>query len=366
MFLARRNLFQDKLRLALSVLGIALALMLILLLNGLLSGMFRQISSYLDHAPGSLVVAQAGVRNLLGATSLLPSAMKEAAQQTEGVEQVAPILSQFVILDLHGKKQPVYLVGYNPQIGGGPWRIAEGRTPDADDEVVIDRVLARRHELARGDTFEMMGQRFRVVGLSEGTTSWMTSFLFMRKGAVEELLRAPGATSFLLVSPAEGVAAQTVRERLATLSGAEVLLKDEMIANDVKLFARVFSTPLRLMVGIAFLVGTLVVGLVIYTATMERQSEYGMLKAIGARNGTLYRVVATQALMVALAGSLVGVGLALGAGQLIMAVRPQFLVVFEPAIVIRALLVGLAMALLAALVPARAVASLAPADVFRR
>ena len=37
------------------------------------------------------------------------------------VEKVVPILSQFAILDLHDKKVPVYLVGYEPKIGGGPW-----------------------------------------------------------------------------------------------------------------------------------------------------------------------------------------------------------------------------------------------------
>ena len=65
MFLAHRNLFKDKTRLALSIGGVALAVMLILLLNGFLSGMNRQITSYLDHTPGLLVIAQSGVSNLL-------------------------------------------------------------------------------------------------------------------------------------------------------------------------------------------------------------------------------------------------------------------------------------------------------------
>lgn len=54
MFLAQRNLFKDKTRLALSIGGVALAVMLVLVLNGFLAGMFRQITSYLDHSPGLL------------------------------------------------------------------------------------------------------------------------------------------------------------------------------------------------------------------------------------------------------------------------------------------------------------------------
>ncbi len=365
MFLAHRNLFKDKTRLALSIGGVALAVMLILLLNGFLSGMNRQITSYLDHAPGLLVIAQSGVSNLLGATSLLPPGAAEV-ENVEGVAKVAPILSQFVILDLHGKKQPAYLVGYLPEKGGGPWQIAEGRAPEADDEVVFDRVLAERHNMRLGDSFEIMGRDFTVVGLSEGTASWMTSFIFIRKTAAESLLRAPGATSFLLVTPAQDESVEDVRDRLSDLPGAHALLKTEMTTNDLKLFARIFSVPLRLMVGIAFLVGTLVVGLVIYTATVERQREYGVLKAIGARNGVLYAVVTIQALIAALAGVLLGVLLAYGAGELIMKLRPQFLVVLEPAQAARAIVIGLGMALAAALFPARVVAGLAPAEVFRK
>ena len=86
------------------------------------------------------------------------------------------------------------------------------------------------------------------------------------------------------------------------MPGTEVLLKRDVIANDAKLLARVYDAPIGLMVAIAFVVGVLVVGLVIYTATIERRREYGALKAIGARNRILYRVVTIQALIAAVVG----------------------------------------------------------------
>jgi hypothetical protein len=58
MSLTRRNLFQDKTRLALSIGGVGLAVTLILILKGFLAGMNRQITSYLDHSPGTIVVAE--------------------------------------------------------------------------------------------------------------------------------------------------------------------------------------------------------------------------------------------------------------------------------------------------------------------
>jgi len=366
MLLARRNLLKDKTRLGLSIGGVSLAVMLILILNGLLSGVYRQFASYLDHTAGAIVVAQAGVHNLLGATSFLPAGAADAARQAEGVAGVTPILSQFVILDLHDKKQPAYLIGYDPALGGGPWQLAAGREPEAGDEVVFDRVLAERHDLSLGDRFDLMGQTFTIVGMSEETTTWMSSYFFMRKPAAEALFGAPGATSFLLVTPAGANDPETIAGRLGEVAGVNALLKHQIIANDTELLARVFSAPLRLMVAIAFLVGTLVVGLVIYTATVERQREYGVLKAVGTANRLLYGVVALQALLVTAVGSLIGVALAYGAAWLIMELRPQFLIVFEPLTIAQTLLAGLVMGLLAALFPVYAIAGLAPAEVFRR
>lgn len=366
MLVAHRNLTRERTRLALSVLGVALAIMLVLLLDGFLAGMYRQITTYLEHSDSQLVVVQEGVENLLGATSRLPPGTVSKVEQVEGVAEAVPILSQFVILDLHGKKQAAYLVGYTPERGGGPWRIVEGRQPQADDEMVFDRVLARRHEIELGDRVEVMGQEFAVVGLSDDTASWMTSFFFLPASAAEGLLRTPQAASFVFVTLEPGASAEAVRREISELPGTQALSKSEMEANDIDLYAEFFSAPVRLMSGIAFLIGALVVGLVIYTATVERRREYGVLKAIGAPNRVLYTVVLVQAGWAALGGTLLGIALAQIARGIIMSARPQFLIDYPADMVGRALAVGVGMALLAALFPARAVARLAPAEVFRR
>ena len=366
MSLARRNLLQDKTRLLLSIGGVALAVMLILILKGFLAGMNHQITSYLDNSPGSIVIAEEDVVNLLGATSLLPAGTDQKAEAVRGVDRVIPILSQFIILDLHDKKQPAYMIGYEPDQGGGPWQMSEGREPRSKWEMVIDQVLANRHGLVIGDEVEILGKDFSIVGFSRNTTSWMTSYFFVRKQDAEKIMLAPRATSFLLVSTTDDADESYIMERLQRFSGVNILTKKEMAANDLKLFAKVFSAPLRLMVAIAFLVGTMIVGLVIYTATVERQREYGVIKAIGGRNRFLYRVVLTQALFASIAGSVLGILMANGAAQWIMNVRPQFLIVFDPVDAGQALLAGLGMALLAAVFPTRVVARLAPAEVFRK
>jgi putative ABC transport system permease protein len=366
MSLARRNLMQDRARLALSVAGVALSVLLMLLLNGLLGGMFTQIGAYLEQSPGTLVVAQNGVSNLLGATSVLPPGSVERVRAEPGVARAIPIVSQFVILDLRGRKVPTYMVGYNPVQGGGPWQLTAGRTPRSDDEMVFDRVLAQRNQIHLGGVVTVMGREFTVVGLSGGTASWMASFFFVRTSAADALIRVPGATSFILVTPAPSVSAVALRDQLNALPGLQAVLKSEMQANDVTLIVRFFSIPLRLMVAIGFLVGTLVVGLVIFVATTERRKEYGMLKAIGARNRLLYQVVTAQALLAALVGAMLGVGLAFAVAQIIMAQRPQFLLTLRPLVIAQVLGATLVMAALASFFPARWLAHLAPADAFRR
>jgi len=366
MSLAWRNLWQNKTRLGLSVAAVSLAIALILLLNGLLSGVYRQVAQYPEHAPGEVVVLQEGVANLLAATSLLPPGTRNRVAAVEGVAAAVPVLSQFVILDLHDRKQPVYLVGYDPALGGGPWDIAAGREPSSDTEAVVDRVLARRHGLRVGETFELQGRPFTVAGLSRGTSTMIGSYVFLRKSAVESLLGAAGVSSHLFVTPTTGLSALELAARLDALPGVSALATEQLIDNDQTFVGDVFNTPLWLMVGIAFFVGTLVVGLVTYTATVERRREYGMLKAIGAGNRRLYSVVAAQALVATVAGAIGGLLLAFGGGVLIEQARPQFLVLIEPAAVARSLIAGIAIAMLAALAPARAIAGLAPADVFRR
>ncbi|OGO15504.1 MAG: hypothetical protein A2Z14_01645 [Chloroflexi bacterium RBG_16_48_8] len=368
---AVKNLLQDKVRILLSATGVALAVMLILVLNGFVTGLYQQVSAYLDNSPGTLVITQRGVTNMLGATSLIPTDTMDRALELQTVADAVPILSQFVILNLHDLKQPAYLIGYpggpgTPASRGGPWNIIQGREPLTNGEMVFDQVLAKRHNLRLGDRFELMGQEFKIVGLSDGTTSWMTSFIFLRKVAVEELLRAPEATSFLLVSQEPGIDQAQVINQLKQLEGIEVLPKETIVANDTKLLVEVFSTPLQLMAGIAFFVGVLVVGLVIYTATIERQREYGVLKSIGACNRFLYKLVIIQATVAAALGAIAGIGFALGLAKTIMHFRPEFLIIFESDLIWLALGSSFAISLLAAIVPARTIAKLEPAMVFQR
>jgi putative ABC transport system permease protein len=304
---------------------------------------------------------------MLGATSLLPAGAQDLAQGVPGIARIIPIVSQFVTLDIHDKKVVTYLIGYDPKTGGGPWALKAGRLPSDDDEAVLDGVMAETHGLGLGDTLKILDEEFRVVGLSNETTSWMTSFIFLGKRGAERVFLTHDMTSFLLLSLEPGTDPVAVENRLRRrLREVEILPAAIIKQNDINLMVKVFAIPLQMMTVIAFAVGTAILGMIIYTATVERMREYGVLKAVGAKNRQLYGLVIQQGLVTALFGIILGIGLAWIVAQGVMNAFPKFLVVLQPGSTLLTAIVGLLMGLLAAVLPARYVGSLDPARVFRK
>jgi putative ABC transport system permease protein len=359
--LARRNLRADRRRLFAGVLAIGLALMLVLLIDGLWTGIQRQASLYPDHVGAQLFVTQPGVANFAGETSSLPLTTLETVRATPGVDWAAKARGQFMVFELHGQKVAAYVVGAEPGEPGGPWRLAAGRTVAASDEVVVDDALARRHGVSIGDELTVGGQRFHVVGRSAGTSAAMTGFIFVSHAATDALLQAPDTTSYILVGTADPASVQAALQA----QGLSVFTSRELAANDRALTTGIFGAPIRLMTGVAFVAGTLVVALTTYAAVMERRREYGVLKALGASGRFLLGTVLRQAVALAALGLVTGGALFVLARALLDAVRPQFIVTVTTGGLLRALLTAFAMAVLAALLPARRLQALEPAIVYR-
>ncbi|MBI2237873.1 MAG: ABC transporter permease [Actinobacteria bacterium] len=360
--IARRNILADRRHLVISVLGVGAAIALILLLQGLWSGFRVQISAYEDNVGADLFVGEPGTQNFFGVPSVLPAENVSTIRGTPGVDRADPIAVRFAVLDLHGRKQFVFLVGSEPGGMGGPWDVASGRPVREDDEVVVDRTLADQHGIGIGDRIVVMGEPFRVVGLSTGTRSWMASFVFTSHEAIERLLSMPGTTSFVLVRTGEPAAvAEAIREE----TGLTVLSPRELGGNDRALLGKVMDGPLTLMLLIAFAAGTLIVALTVYSAIVERIREYGIVKAMGARRGRLFRIVLGQTFIVTALGTAAGYLLFRGASWLVGTLRPQMWVRQSVAGVGGAIAAAVLMAVLAAVVPTRRIARLDPASVYR-
>lgn len=356
---ARRNMLADPRRLTAGAVTVGLAIMLILLLDGLWTGISRSVTTYEDHVGAELYVAQPGTRNFFGAVSQIPRSTVEVVREVPGVNWASPVRTFLAIISLHDQKVPTSIIGWEPGQRGGPWETYQGRAPESDDEIAIGRVMADRHGLRSGDSLDIMGQSFRIVGTSSDT--FMLSFVFMTHAATDSILGSTNTTSFVLVGTDS---AEQVRTELEA-SGLTVRDRDELATQDLAVMTRAYKVPMGVMRGVAFAIGILVIALCVYTAMMDRRREYGIIKAMGATRRNLISLALRQTLIVAGMGFVAGIFLFIVGRTVITSVRPQFSVVLTSAILARAIIAAVLMAIVASVLPAYRLARIEPATAYR-
>src|SRR3990172_3816654 len=126
------------------------------------------------------------------------------------------------------------------------------------------------------------------------------------------LITLSGLPTFYLVGLEEGADPGKISQRIEDrIGGAEAWPKGEWMASNRKMVDDTFLPIILVLLVIGFMVGVAVIGLTIYTATVEQSREYGVLKAIGATNWKLYGIVFKQAILAGLLGYVLGAALAL-------------------------------------------------------
>ena len=116
---------------------------------------------------------------------------------------------------------------------------------------------------------------------------------------------------------------------------------------------------------IGFLIGLAVMALTVYTSTLSRRREYGMLKALGARNRDLYGTVLAQAILSVILGFLFGLVLTLLLARLVPILGANLLLEISLLSLLKVSGVSLVIAGISAMIPVRQIAGLDPAMVFR-
>jgi putative ABC transport system permease protein len=139
----------------------------------------------------------------------------------------------------------------------------------------------------------------------------------------------------------------------------------QLSKNDRDLLSSLFVAPINVMSTVGFLVGLAIIGLTMYTTTAERTRDFGVLKAIGARQLFLFRTVVTQATFLGLAGFVVGLGASLLAGPAIERLVPDIGVTIRVGIVLRTLVAVIGMSLVGAVLPVARITRVDPLVVFR-
>ena len=178
---------------------------------------------------------------------------------------------------------------------------------------------------------------------------------------MDEMLRATGTTGAVLVTTGDphAVAAQLRDEGYTVRTPAELREASLRLATDI------YGSPVRLMVGVAFAAGTLIVALVAYTRVTEQQRDLGVLKALGATPGRLRRIAVTETVALTVLGTLAAIVLLIITREVLAWWRPAFPVLLTSGTIAQTAAAAVTMALLAAWLPARRLNRLDAASAFR-
>ena len=141
--------------------------------------------------------------------------------------------------------------------------------------------------------------------------------------------------------------------------------RDDFAAQERKVVKDMSTDVITIMNLIGFLIGLAVMALTVYTSTLSRRREYGMLKALGARNTDLYLTVLAQALLSVTLGFLFGLTITFLLSLVIPMFGSNLLLEVSRASLLKVGSVSLVIAAMSAMIPIRQIAGLDPAMVFR-
>ncbi len=313
--IARRNLFHDKVRLGVTITGITFAVVLMVVELGLFIGFSTTTTGLIDHSGADLWVASRHIP-YIEQGGLFSERKLYQVRATPGVAKAEKYVSRFGNWKRpDGGLESVQVLGFNvDEPMGGPWNIVAGNIADlkAPDAAMIDDLYQTKLGLkALGQVVEINGRRVRIVGFTHGIRSFTTSpYVFMTfKNAQRVAGMSEADTVFILIKTAPGFDPEQVRSALAAhLANVDVLAtrRFSSMTRGYWMFTTGAGVAVLLAAILGLVVGIVVVTQTIYATTMDHLREYGTLKAMGAPNSYIYRVILQQAAIAAVLGYTLG------------------------------------------------------------
>jgi len=372
--LAFRNLFHDRIRLAVTLIGILFSIVLVAVQLGLYLGSSREITGLIDNAKGEIWITAYGAKSFEDGGMLLTQKERHAALAVPGVKSVAPVFSTFAEWRKPaGGSTRVVVVGADAEDGGlGPFRLVEGDWLDvrAPEGIAIDRTyLSELGVEGLGSTAQIAQGRVRVRALTDDIRSFTQSpYVFMPIDRARTLLGVPdGTTTFHLVSLEPGADVETVRKAIKKeVAPNEVLTKDEFLDRALKQWLFNTGAGAALIGGalLGTLVGTVIVAQTLYSSTKDHINEFATLRALGSSSGYIHKVILAQAGMSALLGYLLGMAIAM---IIVVAAKGSALpIMMTPTLAFGLLVLTLGMCAISAISAIFKVTKIDPATVFTR
>lgn len=394
-----KALLANKMRSCLAVLGIVIGVGAVISMLALGAGTRESIIQRVSTMGTNLLIVrpgQAGRRGVMsGAAQTLTLADAEAiAQQVEGIEWVAPVVSGAAQLKNLNKNANVSVSGVTASYF--PIRNFEIEHGRNFTEIEVDRMarvviigpttaqnLFDRDEPV-GETIKLKGVNYQVIGVlkAKGDQGWYNpddqalipiTTAMKQVFGVERLREVDilGVKDYPNQTIIDDVTA-LLRKRHRTAAGAEndFNIHDQAEAiNMASAFTTTLTVLLGSLAGISLLVGGIGIMNIMLVTVAERTREIGLRKAIGAREKDILGQFLFESIMISGFGGLMGVLFGVGVAYLIPYIAQlagsEFSTLIEPGSIILALGVSAAVGVFFGYYPARRAAKLDPVEALR-
>ncbi|MFP3986189.1 ABC transporter permease [Streptomyces sp. E11-3] len=383
-----RSFFAHKGRLALSALAVLLSVAFVagsLIFSDTVNRTFDRL--FASTSADVSIEPKEGISEAIpsGLTPTLPAEVADRVADVDGVAKtdVDVGVENITIVDADNESvgptsgAPTIAVAWY-ESDRSPVKLTDGHAPRGADQALIDADTADRKNVGIGDTLNILARpgsfKVEVVGIATFTTTNPGAALVFldTETAQTKLLGDPDLATSIGIEAAPGVSDAELKRNIVAELGAdyEVKTADEQAksaAEELAGFLDVIKYVMLGFAGIAVLVG---VFLIVNTFSMliaQRTRELGLMRALGADRRQVRRSVLTEALLLGLVGSTLGlatgIGLALGLIKLMsllgMNLKSTEMVIGWPTPV-AAYLVGVGVTFVAAYLPARRAARVSP------
>src|SRR6266478_5108691 len=314
--LALKTLLHDRTRFAITVAGVAFAVLLVLFQVGLFLGLLDNASVTVEHIDADLWVTSKNTPNV-DFSHAFPESRVDRVRSVPGVARADNLIVSFLNIDLpSGSQESVVTYALEDfERWGIPWGTWEGNLSDLrrGDYLFLDQSAAKRFgPFALGDYREVNRERLRIIGRTSGAKSFTTTpmaFLDFRLAQRLNAQNLRGNTPYILVKLAPGAdLLSTAAEIRRRLPFNDVHTRSEWAARSRRYWVANTGLGFNLFITVFLgcLVGVVVVAQTLYTSTMEHLREFGTVKAIGGSNLDIYMILGRQAVLSAFGGFAIG------------------------------------------------------------
>ncbi|MFD3695583.1 ABC transporter permease [Streptomyces sp. NPDC058646] len=259
------------------------------------------------------------------------------------------------------------------------YTFTEGTGPARADQVALDKESAAKGRYEVGDRIRVATngpvQEFVLSGVfttEDGAVNAGGSLVLFDTAVAQELYLQPGFYNEVSVAATAGTGADQLLAGIKPLLGetADAKTGAALAAEQAKFIEQAMSgmsQGLLIFAGVSLFVGIFLIYNTFTMLVAQRTKELALLRAVGAHRGQVKRSVLAEAAVVGVISSVIGlvagVGLAVAmrsAMELFEAKIPAGALIISPTTVATALVIGVVVTMLAAWLPARRTARIAP------